>query len=78
MNWDTIVDDMEVTFIEIDDSLALTVLNIGIRNIPLKRNSPVKDLGPTWNFMNLKGNPLLHASESSPNSIARDASANWI
>ena len=58
----TIADHMQVALFKVDDPDAVPVSNIRITNIPLQRNSPVKDLRTTGDFQHIQGDVPLNGS----------------
>src|SRR5262245_44205904 len=48
VNWDTVVDDMEIRLIEIDNASAVGTLDVGVLDIPLFRNNPIEDSSARW------------------------------
>src|SRR2546430_585756 len=45
-----VVHDVEIAFLEIDDSFTLRVPEVGVTDVPLLRHNPIEDLGPAGNF----------------------------
>jgi hypothetical protein len=54
------------------------VLYVGVSNVPLSRDIPVKDWRARGNFESLQGNALPDESQSLPNAVTRDASADRV
>src|SRR5712664_1576660 len=56
----------------------MRILNIGFVDVPLARHSPVKHLGPTRYFVDLKRNSFPDSTKGLTKPIPCDAAADWV
>src|SRR5262245_22780735 len=75
---DTVVDNMEIRLAKIDHLLSGLILHPGVGDIPLRRNSPVEDLRPRGDFVNLECDVFGEAGECSSKAVSRNAAADGI
>ena len=68
--------DVQVRSLKVDDLLALFVFYIGVADVPLARNCPVKDGGPGRNFMDVQGNMRANLAQGLPYTVAGNTAAN--
>ena len=69
---------VQIALPKVDNAFTDVVLDIGVPNIPFLRNRPVKHLSAAWDLMQFQGNSLLEQSQALPDTLARDASADWV
>jgi hypothetical protein len=70
--------NMQVGLTEIDDTISSRILYIGVSDIPLLRNDPVKHRGTRRHLEGLQRNILSDNIERLANPISCDASADGI
>src|ERR1700691_6698766 len=73
-----VMQDMQVAGLEVRDTLAVRTFYVGIPNIPFFRYDPVEDSGPGRHLMDFQRNSIPNHSQSPPESVTGDASANRI
>ena len=69
----TVVQDMKVTDIEVDDLLASGILDERIPYIPFARDPPVEDPGAGANLVYLQVNVLTEMVQRLSHAVTRDA-----
>ena len=74
----TVVEDMQVGFLEVDYFLALRIPDVRILDVPFLRYGPIKYRCSGWQFMNLYRNIVGNYLERLPHSFAGNAAADGI
>ena len=75
----TVVQDVQVALLEVDNPLPVAILYIGISNIPLFRYGPIEDRQFPWALQKVcSGIRSLDQSQSPPDSVAGDAPADRV
>src|SRR5689334_19109293 len=64
---------MQIAGVKVDDPIAGGVLYIGVPDIPLLGNRPVKGLSTGWDFVNFEVDVFGEAAERFTHSITGDA-----
>src|SRR5713226_3559261 len=78
VNRDTIVHNMEVRFLKINNSLAMQIFYVRILNVPFFRDGPVKDLSSCWNLMNIQRDTSFDDTQALVKTISRNTAANRV
>src|SRR5882762_3921545 len=74
----TIVDNMQIRLLKVDDALAPRILHIGVADIPFLRNGPIEYLRTGRDFSQLQGNSLLEETKSLTEAITGNTAADGI
>ena len=78
MHRNTVVHDVQVALLEVDNPPSARVLYIGVSNIPFLRYGPIEDLGSCRHFTELQRYPVLDQGQSAADAVTGDASANGV
>src|SRR5512137_765851 len=78
MYWRAVVQYMQTMLMEIHHPLPISILNVGISNVPLFGYDPVKNRGSGRHFRNLKRDSPLDQAQSSPDPVPGDAPADRV
>src|SRR5579862_6935383 len=74
----TVVQDVQVTFAEVNHALAVRALNIGVPDVPFLRYYPVENRCAARHLEDSQWNPLLDRCQGPPESVPGNAPADWI
>src|SRR5260370_15810255 len=69
---------MQIGALEIYDAFSNLVLDVGVADVPFLRNSPIEHLSAAWDFMQHQRNRVLKKVQTLPNTVAGNASTDWI
>jgi hypothetical protein len=69
---------MQITPLEVNDAFSRIVLDIGVTDVPFLRDRPVEHRGAAPDLVYFQRHCLLKQAQTLANTIACDASANWI
>jgi len=78
MDGDAVVDDVQAGFLEVDDAAAGAIFDVGVADVPLFGDGPVKDSGARGNFEEVERDALLNQFQGLADAIAGNAAANGI
>src|SRR5579862_757264 len=78
MHGHTVIHHMQIMILEINDSFATRILNVGVADVPLSRNGPIEDRGARRYFMNRQRNLLLQSTHCLAKPVSSDAAADWV
>ena len=70
--------DVQIALPKVHDPLPVRTLDIGIANIPLLRDRPVEDCGPSWDLNDLQRNAVLDQGQGLSDAVTRDAPADRV
>src|SRR6266550_2356401 len=74
----TVVENMQVGFLIIDDFFACRIFYVSIPDVPFLRYAPIKNRRSTRHALNGQWDMLLEDSERLAHTVARQASANRV
>jgi hypothetical protein len=78
VDWNAVVDNVQVVPSEVDDPFPSRVLHVGVADVPLLWHNPIKHLGPAGNFMHVQRDFFPYAGKRLPESRARNTAADRI
>src|SRR5208337_2772947 len=78
MHWDAVVQHMQVMPLEVDNSLASAILDIGVCDVPFFRNAPVENLGTARDLAQLQWDRGLKQPQALPHSLTSNATTDRI
>ena len=78
MDGGAIAHDMEIAFLEVNNSFSTGILDVRVSDVPLLRYGPIEDARTGRHFTGMKIDMPLKDAKSLPESIPRDAPADRI
>ena len=76
-DWHTVTHQVKIVVLEIDDSFAGRVFDIGLAYVPLPRHLPVEHPGAGRNLRDFDRYDLVNDCQGLANPVAGNAAANW-
>src|SRR5262249_39030321 len=73
-----VIDDMQIRILEVNDSLALRILDVSVLNIPFRWHRPIKHPGPRGHLMQGERDEPLQTLQGLTKTSPCDAPTNWI